>query len=46
MLSHHPDLQPIELLWKKLKDNIERKYKSNTLMTILKEQLDEEFVMS
>ena len=40
---HHSDLQPIELLWAKLKGNIGRKYDSNTTMTVLKERLDEEF---
>ena len=40
---YHSDLQPIELLWAKLKGNIGRKYKSNTTMTVLKQQLDEEF---
>ena len=40
---HHSDLQPIELLWAKLKGNIGRKYDSNTTMAVLKERLDEEF---
>jgi len=39
----HSDLQPIELLWAKLKGNIGRKYDTDTTMTILKERLDEEF---
>ena len=43
---HHSDLQPIELLWAKLKGNIGRKYDANTTMSILKERLDEEFEAS
>ena len=41
---YHSDLQPIELLWAKLKGNIGRKYKANTTMTVLKQQLDNEFL--
>lgn len=40
---YHSDLQPIELLWAKLKGNIGRKYDTDTTMAILKERLDEEF---
>ena len=40
----HSDLQPIELLWAKLKGNIGRKYDTDTTMTVLKQRLDEEFV--
>jgi transposase len=40
---HHSDLQPIELLWAKLKGNIGRKYNSHTTMTVLKNRLDKEF---
>ena len=40
----HSDLQPIELLWAKLKGNIGQKYDSSTTMTVLKQRLDEEFV--
>jgi len=39
----HSDLQPIELLWAKLKGNIGRKYSTGTTMTVLKQRLDEEF---
>jgi hypothetical protein len=45
-LPCHSDLQPIELLWAKLKGNIGRKYDSNTTMSVLKERLDEEFEAS
>ena len=40
---YHSDLQPIELLWAKLKGNIGRKYSKDTTMTVLKQRLDEEF---
>ena len=40
---YHSDLQPIELLWAKLKGNIGRKYDTDTTMAVLKERLDEEF---
>ena len=40
---YHSDLQPIELLWAKLKGNIGRKYSKDTTMTVLKRRLDEEF---
>ena len=40
---HHSDLQPIELLWAKLKGNIGRKYDSETTMSTLKHRLDKEF---
>ena len=42
----HSDFQPIELLWVKIKGNIERKYDSNTTMAVLKQRLDEEFEAS
>eukprot|EP00977_Amphora_coffeiformis_P005207 scaffold1117_cov167-Amphora_coffeaeformis.AAC.1 len=40
---HHSDLQPIELLWAKLKGNIGRQYNSDTTMVVLKQRLDEQF---
>ena len=40
---YHSDLQPIELLWAKLKGNIGRKYSKDTTMTVLKQRLDDEF---
>jgi transposase len=43
---HHSDLQPIELLWVKLKGNIGRQYDSNTTMVVLKQCLDEEFAQA
>ena len=43
---YHSDLQPIELLWAKLKGNIGRKYDTDTTMTVLKERLDGEFTLA
>ena len=40
---YHSGLQPIELLWAKLKGNIGRKYSKDTTMKVLKQRLDEEF---
>ena len=40
---HHSNLQPVKLLWAKLKGSAGRKHNSNTTMTILKACLDAEF---
>ena len=37
----HSDLQLIGLLWIRLKENIGRKYDTNTTMVVLKQRLDE-----
>jgi transposase len=40
---YHSDLQPIELLWAKIKGNVARLYSNGRTIEELKEQLDAEF---
>jgi transposase len=42
----HSDLQPIELLWAKLKGNLGRQYYSGITMTVLKKHLKDKFELA